>query len=181
VDPKTFFESWLPDSFARVAPANDTSVIADVSCVAQVEAETWHLSVTDGKLSVVAVGEECPATFRLVTDRKSFDRVIGEVAATQPRVPTLRAPRLDAETCRLVANVPGLLQLVVKEGTERYRVVFGPGSRDPQEVACTVSCDMQDVQAVREGRANPMELFMNGRLTLEGNIEVAMALGGLFL
>lgn len=181
MDPKTFFESWLPDSFARIAPANDTSVVADVSCIAQVDDQAWHVAITNGQLSVVSATDRS-ATFQLETDRKSFDRVIGELAnAPRTSVPALRAPRLDAETCRLVANVPGLLELVVKEGPERFRVVFGPGSRDPREVACTVSCDMQDVQAVREGRANPMELFMNGRLTLEGNIEVAMALGGLFL
>ncbi len=182
VDPKQFFETWLPSAYERFAHTNDVSSVADVSCLATVESESWRVALMDGTLSVTSGQEGSSPTFRLATDRKSFDKLVAEAATGVPSAtPAPKALRLDAETCRLVANVPGGLQLIVKEGEERFSISFGPGSRDALDVACTVTCDMQDVRAVKEGRANPMELFMNGRLNLEGNIEVAMALGGLFL
>jgi putative sterol carrier protein len=89
--------------------------------------------------------------------------------------------RLDAETCRLVAAVPGALRVRVNDGERRLEVVLGPGNADFSAPRCTATCQLADFQDLLAQRQNPMDLFLASKLVLDGDLEVALALGGLFL
>lgn len=180
MDPATFFERWLPEAFPRLVGAQPPGSV-DFSLLVEVETESWQLSIMQGQLTVLrAPNTEC--TFRLKLNRASFAKLLGGIPEEITAAPrAIRLPRLDAETRRLVADVPGHIQLIVQGGGETWDVVFGPGALDASRVACTVRCAYDDLQAVRNGTAHPMDLFLNGKLTLEGDPQVAMALGGLLL
>lgn len=180
MDPEAFFERWLPEAFTRLVGTQAVGS-ADFSLLVEVESESWQLNLERGQL-LVQRGPVTGSTFRSSLNRSSFAKLLGRVPeelAAASR--TVRLPRLDAETCRLVANVPGHARLVVSGDDESWELVFGPGTLELSHIACTVRCHLDDLQAVRNGTAHPMDLFLQGKLTLEGDPQVAMALGGLLL
>jgi hypothetical protein len=182
MNPKAFFEDWLPKTFAEAGEGTDISAAAEFTVLVEVGADGWWLALEQGKLSVTQPARAEEATFRIRTDPVSFEKLLTEsLALLDNRKPKLQALRLDAETRKLLVNVPQGLKLVVDGETWRAEVAFSPGRVDPAESGCTLTCAMADLRDVQAGRANPMELFMNGRLKLDGNVEIAMALGGLFL
>lgn len=183
--PDQFFEEWLPEQFEQLRKHTDTSTLADCSLLAEVDTSSWRVAVQGGELRVDAKPINGSPTFRIRTDDASFRRLAthllessdaGAAAATE-----LRLLRLDEETCRLVGNVAEAIRFVVMDDEVRSEMIFAPGGVDPERVGCTISCQLADLREVRAGSTNAMELFMTGRLTLDGNVEVAMALGGIFL
>ncbi len=181
--PEHFFETWLPRTFEQVRQRVDTSAVTDCSLLVEVGTKAWRVAVQSGVLRVEPNPTETTSTFRAQTDDESFHRLAENVHLVNGDTYSgeLKLLRLDEETCRLVDNVPQAIRLVVVDEPAKAQVVLAPGSVDPANVGCTVTCQLEDLRKVRAGQANPMELFMSGRLTLDGNVEVAMALGGLFL
>ncbi len=181
-NPQHFFENWLPRTFEQLRQRVDTSNVTDCSLLAEVGPRSWRVAVVGGQLEVEPNPAQTTSTFRARTDESSFERLITGVTLNgSAQTSDMKLLRLDEETCRLVDNVPEAIRLVVLDEPGRAEVVLAPGSVDPSNVGCTVTCKLDDLREVQAGRANPMELFMSGRLTLDGNVEVAMALGGLFL
>jgi hypothetical protein len=177
-----FFETWLPETYARIAQEADVTSVADCSLVAEIGDSSWTVSIESSRLHVSRGEVQPPHTFRIRTERDAFERLLaGSLKLAEKQSSTLRVLRLDAETCRLVANVPGALRFKVVDGNLTHEFTFGPGSVDLDAAGCTATVTYDDLAEVQEGRAHPMDLFMNGKLTLDGNIEIAMALGGLFL
>lgn len=181
--PNHFFEQWLPERFEHLRRRTDTSTFADCSLLAEVDECRWRVAVQGGELQVESMPINGSPTFRIRTDDASFRRLANHVleSADTETAADLRLLRLDEETCRLVGNVSEAIRFVVLDGELRSELTFAPGGVDPNRVGCTISCQLADLREVRAGSTNAMELFMTGRLTLEGNVEVAMALGGLFL
>jgi hypothetical protein len=82
----------------------------------------------------------------------------------------------------LIQSIPGALQLIINDGDDdSCRVTLAPGQQPLVPAACTLKCSLADAQALRAGTVQPMELFFGGRLLLEGDPQVAMALVGLFV
>lgn len=53
-------------------------------------------------------------------------------------------------------------------------------SNDDVQAACTVKVGLEDFGQMLARKANPMTLFMAGRIKIEGDMSVAMNLGKLF-
>ena len=177
-----FFVQWLPSRFEEFAQASPGLKNTECSILVQVDEETYWLEVAQGKLSCTAGGREGASTFRLHTTALTFERLIAPAAesATQSD-PMLRLMQLDAEALSLVGNVPGCLKLSVKAPETNYSMVLGPGTQAADNIGCSVECSLEDMLSIQKGEAQPIELLMNGRLTLDGDLQIAMALGGLLL
>lgn len=175
--PAVFFEQWLPQAFAAQAQAAQRA--ADVSLLVEIDGNTWTLQLQQGQLHVHP-GNTSPAVFRLRLNATAFEHLVlptTQHGAAQP----LPWSRLDAETLRMASAIPGCFQLYAEHAGGNAEVTFGPSNADFEQAACTARCQLQDLERVRSGQQNPMDLFMSGKLTLEGNLEVALALGGLLL
>ena len=48
-----------------------------------------------------------------------------------------------------------------------------------EEVACTLSADSDTFQSIMDGSLNPTAAFMTGKLSVDGDMGVAMKLGAL--
>jgi putative sterol carrier protein len=48
---------------------------------------------------------------------------------------------------------------------------------DDQETDCTVGISLEDLKAIVEGELDPTAAFMQGKLTVDGDMGVAMKLG----
>lgn len=186
-----FFESWVPE---RVKSVLDTGVKLNTRCsiAVSVGAQGWVLAVNQGQLEVksIADGEPSNLTFRVAVSPTMFERFVLTELVNVPPVPSVvpaNSPlfklfNLDDESLSLVQNLPGSLHLVVNdEDDSSYRASFAPGSQSLEPAACTLKCSLADAQALRAGTAQPMELFFGGRLQLEGDPQVAMAIAGLLL
>ncbi len=47
------------------------------------------------------------------------------------------------------------------------------------EAACTLSADAETFQSIMDGSTNPTAAFMTGKLSVDGDMGMAMKLGGL--
>ena len=197
--PQSFFEVWLPARFAELmAAAAPRKLQLNERCSVQVRvgAGTWLLTIAGEQLNVTpsteaatdAVSQD-PPTFRLRIDERLFERIVLAEAAKVTAVPTTLPPSfpalklltLDDEAIALIGEIPGSLELVVVDDGVSRAVTFGPGNRAPHPAACILKCALEDLEAIRRGEAQPMEMFFTGRIQLEGDAQVAMALAGLFL
>ncbi|MGB0854463.1 MAG: SCP2 sterol-binding domain-containing protein [Pikeienuella sp.] len=50
-------------------------------------------------------------------------------------------------------------------------------STDDQETDCTVGISLEDLKSIIEGELDPTAAFMQGKLTVDGDMGVAMKLG----
>lgn len=190
IGPEAFFQSWLPARFAELKEKSPQLAAAQCSLLAQVGEAAWSLKVGDGELSVdsldgpahAQVHEPSSAMFRFHTTHAAFNLLLASAFEHRSAsAPALKLLQLDPEVGRLAGAVPACLQLRVIDGAASHVVVFGPGNQPQGNVGCTLECELADVQAMQRGECDPMELFMSGRLRLEGDLQVAMALGGIFL
>ncbi len=128
--------------------------------------------------------------FRVAVSPSLFERfVLAELAnlktipaGVPQNSPLLKLFNLDSESLALIQNIPGALQLVIYDGdNSSYRISLAPSSQALEPAGCTLKCSLDDAQALRAGTVQPMELFFGGRLQLEGDPQIAMALAGLLM
>ncbi len=53
-------------------------------------------------------------------------------------------------------------------------------SNEDKEAECTVKVALEDLMSMLHGELNPMTAFMEGKMTIEGNMGTAMKLQSLF-
>jgi hypothetical protein len=170
-----FFLSWLPNRLEELGAAQ--RILVPVTIQVEVAAAVYSISVGPGSATV---GQEplTNPTFRVRLDTQSFERLLGG-AESMPldEGPVLRMMSLDREAIELVTQVSGCLEARFEEGEETYRLIIGPGH--VAEVGCTISCALSDIEQVRAGKVQPIELLMNGKLRIDGDPQIALALGSL--
>lgn len=170
-----FFLEWLPEQLRRL----DVSVAVPVTVLVLVGETPFTVSADSKQVEVSSEATPTP-TFRVVMTEATFERLVLPAQATSlERTPALKMLSLDAETIDLVAGVPGCLELRVVDGEQVLSVVFGPGEK--KEVGCTVQCSYSDLRDIQAGAVQPLELLMSGKLQLDGDPQIAMALGGLLM
>ena len=75
-----------------------------------------------------------------------------------------------------MTDVQSLLKLVI-QGDNGFELLthFGTGPI-PNEPAASITVDEQAYRELRSGALNPEEAFMDGRIAIEGDLQVAMQL-----
>lgn len=141
---------------------------------------TYFLNISDG---CMMAGEEAahPPFLTLRQDRVAYERLAveagdsamamlgglsglaGELRLTQRRVDNM-------------TDVQSLLKLVI-QGDNGFELLthFGTGPF-PNEPAASITVDEEAYRELRSGTLNPEEAFMDGRIAIEGDLQVAMQL-----
>ncbi len=141
---------------------------------------SYFLNISDG---CMMAGEEAahPPFLTLRQDRVAYERIAveagdsamamlgglsglaGELRLTQRRVDNM-------------TDVQSLLKLVI-QGDNGFELLthFGTGPI-PNEPAASITVDEQAYRELRSGALNPEEAFMDGRIAIEGDLQVAMQL-----
>jgi hypothetical protein len=187
--PREFFESYLPGWFA----ATGTSAISSPgSLVFHVGSESFALRLQSGQLQVSS--EACTdAILQVSLSRTDFAALIEQAepllqSGASDRVLALRALSLDAERARLIREVDGSVAFEVDESiagaTPTVRtLLLSPGTAlaGAAPPACTVRLAGADFWGLSRGERNPLELLMDGKLRIQGRMEVALALSSVLL
>jgi putative sterol carrier protein len=75
-------------------------------------------------------------------------------------------------------EIDGSVKLVI-EGEGAVRIDEGRASADDGEADCTMTASAETFQDILGGDLDPTAAFMSGRLTVDGDMGLAMKLGSL--
>lgn len=173
-----FFLGWLPAQLQALELKQ--RVPERLSLVVEVAAASYCIELDPSGTATVVAGTLESPTFRLRLDRSAFERLVLPVTeSVNASGGSVHVPSIDSETLELVRGATGCLEASFDEDGKSYRMAFGPGNLD--EVGCTIRCDLADFERVRAGTVQPFELLMNGKLRIEGDPQIALALGSLLM
>ncbi len=185
-DPSVFFSSYLPARFADASPE-----LAAVTSVGSItfrvpESGEWTLRLVEGALEVTR-GMDDDVMLQVTVPEEDFCLFVVEAlerADTTRRAAAglgaLRALAARADVARMVRHVPGSVLFVARDGEQRHRLLVTPGRRvaNLASAECTIEVSLSDL--LENQGMNPMQLFVAGKLRITGNIQIAMALSGIF-
>ena len=182
--PNEFFESYLPAWFAKVGRSSVTSPGA---LVFHVGPDSHALRLNAGKLEVTR-GGATDAVLQVSLSPADFAALIHEGAALlssgdSDRLLALRSLSLDAERAKAIRNVDGSVAFEIAETDVVRTLLLSPGAAvaGASPPACTVQLAGADFWALSRGERNPFELLMEGKIRMQGRMEVAMALSSVLV
>ena len=182
--PREFFRDFLPGWFGKNAGAGGTSPGA---LVFHVGAEAYALRLEAGQL-VVTDGSNDDAILQVSLSVEDFAELIRGAqplldAGKSDRLLALRSLSLDAERAKMIRNVDGSVAFEITDGARVHTLLMTPGSATPGAAppACTVRVAAGDFWALSRGEKNPFELLMDGKIRMQGRMEVAMALSSVLV
>jgi SCP-2 sterol transfer family len=176
-----FLDDWLPAQFRALCAADPEAGRVPCSLLLQLGADRWWLGVENRILSVEGGVVSRPALLRLDASVAAFVRLVVEAGrGIGAANPALRLLQIDAQRARDVSAVSGAVRLLVRDAEEVHELVLGPGAQSA-EVVCTLRCELADLRSVQSGDVQPLDLFIAGKLGLEGDPAIAVTLGSMFL
>jgi hypothetical protein len=182
--PREFFESYLPGWFAGAGAPQVTSPGALVFHVGPL---SYALRLDAGKLLVAAGGAD-DAVLQVSLTEPDFAELIGQGAAlfesgASDKLLALRSLSLDAERAQMIRNVDGSVAFEITEADVVRTLQLSPGSLvvGAAPPACTVRVASVDFWALSRGEKNPFELLMDGKIRMQGRMDIAMALSSVLV
>src|SRR5258706_16164093 len=104
-------------------------------------------------------------------------------SGARDRLLALRSLSLDAERAKLIRNVDGSVAFEITDDAQTRTLLLSPGVAvaGGSPPACTVRVAASDFWALSRGEKNPFELLMDGKIRMQGRMEVAMALSSVLV
>jgi putative sterol carrier protein len=157
------------------------------SLVFHVGADSYALRLLAGKLSVTT-GTTTDAILQVSMSVGDFAELIVQAeplfqSGASDRLLALRSLSLDAERAKTIRNVDGSVAFEITDDTQVRTLLLSPGVAvaGGSPPACTVRIAAADFWALSRGEKNPFELLMDGKIRLQGRMEVAMALSSVLV
>jgi hypothetical protein len=181
--PREFFEEYLPGWFG----AAGGSATSPGSLVFHTGPTTYALRLDRGKLGV-SQGMTTDAILQVSMSEPDFAELIHQGQAlfesgASDRLLALRSLSLDAERAKMIRNVDGSVAFEISDAEQVRTLLLSPGVAvaGSQPPACTVRVAAADFWALSRGEKNPFELLMDGKIRMQGRMEVAMALSSVLV
>jgi len=182
--PREFFEGYLPSWFAASSPSQVTSPGA---LVFHVGADSFALRLESGKLQVKS-GPSADAILQVSMAVADFAELIRQAeslfqSGASDKLLALRSLSLDAERAKLIRNVDGSVAFEITDEGQVRTLLLSPGVAiaGGTPPACTVRVAASDFWALSRGEKNPFELLMDGKIRMQGRMEIAMALSSVLV
>lgn len=182
--PREFFEAYLPGWFQS---AGAPSVTSPGALVFHVGALSYALRLDAGKL-LVAAEPATDAVLQVSMTEPDFAVLIEQGAAlfesgASDRLLALRSLSLDAERAQMIRNVDGSVAFEIADGEVTRTLLLSPGALAVGSAppACTVRVASVDFWALSRGEKNPFELLMDGKIRMQGRMDIAMALSSVLV
>lgn len=149
--------------------------------------ESYALRVSDSKLQVTGA-PTTDAILQVSMSAADFAELVHQAEAlfsqaANDRLLALRALSLDAERAKLIRNVDGSVAFEIADETQLRTLLLSPGVAvaGGSPPACIVRIGAADFWALSRGESNPFELLMEGKIRLQGRMDVAMALSSVLV
>ena len=182
--PREFFESYLPAWFASASPL---AVSSPGSLVFHVGPDSFALRLEAGKL-LVSNGGVTDAILQVSMSVADFAELVHQGDAlfqsgASDRLLALRSLSLDAERAKMIRNVDGSVAFEITDAEQVRTLLLSPGVAiaGGSPPACTVRVAASDFWALSRGEKHPFELLMDGKIRMQGRMEVAMALSSVLV
>jgi hypothetical protein len=156
------------------------------SLVFHVGSQSYALRLERGSLRVES-GTTNDPILQVSLSEADFAELIAQsselfAAGERDRLLALRSLSLDSERANLIRNVDGSVAFEIHEDGRVRTLLLSPGAeRSSAAPACTVRIEAHDFWALSRGDKNPFELLMDGKIRMQGRMEVAMALSSVLL
>jgi len=188
-NPRDFFETYLPQWFASATAAGPTAspVTSPGALLFHIGPSTFALRLEAGSLKV-GNGKTPDAILQVSMSEADFAELIHQAAplfeaGASDRILALRSLSLDAERAKMIRTVDGSVAFEITEGDLVRTLLLSPGvavaGSTPPE--CTVRIAAADFWALSRGDKNPFELLMDGKIRMQGRMDVAMALSSVLV
>ena len=192
-DPQIFYRDRIPAQWNRMLDEQEQlgtagrqvfdgmkAVNATIRIDILDSGSSYFLNISDG---CMVAGEEpaYPPFLTLQQNRVAYERLAA--AAGDSAMAMLGGlsglaggVRLTQRRVDNLADVQGLLRLVI-QGDNGFELLthFGTGPI-PNEPAASITVDEAAYRELRSGALDPQEAFMDGRIAIEGDLQIAMQL-----
>ena len=90
---------------------------------------------------------------------------------------------LDEQKRSRMRMLNGDLQIVLQTGEGDYRITFTLGGKayDHDEPTCKITVKLEDWMAIMKKQLNPQEAFFQGKIRMEGDMNLAMGFTALMM
>jgi len=192
-DPQIFYREHIPAQWNRMLDKQEQlgeegrkvfEGMKEVNATIRVDIldpeSSYYLNISDG--CMVAGEEAAHAPFlTLRQDRAAYERLVAEAGdSAMAMLGGLSGlagnMRLTQRRIDNLADVKGLLKLVI-QGDSGFELLthFGTGPI-PNEPAASITVDEEAYRELRSGALNPQEAFLDGRIAIEGDMQLALQL-----
>jgi hypothetical protein len=178
VTPEQFFEQLLPMGFAAQAPAGGAAP-ADFTIQFRLTGEgggEWHAAISNGAMQVrKGSGEANFAVTLGVGDWR--DAVLGRNGATLGLILPQNRPGRPDNSARAKALKGTMALELSRPASEPFRVEMC--FNDAAAPRTTLRMTLADYLAMQDGTQNGQQLFMQGRIRVEGDMAFLMQVASL--
>lgn len=175
ITPAEFFEKVVPEGFAADAEnaSQDDATLAYV--VTGDGGGEWTMKISGGKMTVERGKGEALVTYT-VSATDATDAINSRNGATPALLIPPRRPGQRAGASSAVKALKGTLELnLTRPGAEPFKVETCFNGAATPRTKLTVA--LADQLAMNEGKMNPQEAFMTGKLKVEGDMGFMMQVG----
>jgi hypothetical protein len=180
---REFFENYLPGWFGSAAgsatsPGALVFHVADESYALRLEAGTLRVSSDAATDAILQVSMSSADFAELIRQAEGLFQ-----SGASDRLLALRSLSLDPERAKMIRNVDGSVAFEITDEAQVRTLLLSPGVAvaGATPPACTVRVAAADFWALSRGDKNPFELLMDGKIRMQGRMEVAMALSSVLV
>lgn len=192
--PDDFFEKFLPGVINEgLAGSGRSDTLNDTTDFNVLGEGTWSSQVVDGLMRVKDEPSESPM-LQITTTSEDFGALFLSAhakklmggAADKKDQGLLALNKVifdDLKRERLKAMSGDLQIALTTDAGTTHRITFTLGGKpyDHENPTCTISVKMADWLDIMDGKANPQEAFFQGKIRLEGDMNLAMGFTALMM
>jgi hypothetical protein len=180
-----FVERELPERYGALCDANAEARPPVIFGLHVQGLKTWSLAAHTDHLQVRPTLDD-RRVLTVSLSEADFERlVLDQLTLFEQGAPMIapKALRWDDETRRLITALPGsiLVRIADRDTMRTVRLIPGLGALDAKDARCTIDCELDDLLAVKAGSQQLMELFLAGKLRIDGDVQLALALAGVLM
>lgn len=192
-DPHTFYGQRIPEQWNRMLEEQQAlgeegrrvyEGMAAVNATIRVDltdsGDRWFMNIAAGRMTSGDRADHAPF-LTLLQDRAAYERLAAEAGDSAMALlgglsGLAGEMKLTQERIENLADVKGLLKFQVR-GDDGFELLTHFGTDPvPDEPATSISIDDETYGELRSGALNPQDAFMNGRIQIEGDMQMAMQL-----
>ncbi|MBT9559708.1 MAG: SCP2 sterol-binding domain-containing protein [Myxococcales bacterium] len=190
ITPENFFTEVLPEVLGDVELPSGLGTERMQFNITGDGGASYHIGIDgDGDLTIeegqagtppIAVTASMDA-FRSILAGDLRDRILSATGAVMIGPKQLRKAFMPDAKVQKVKAIKGDVQIRIEDGGDVTAVTttFGGGTPNTTTPVCRVSIGVPSILEIAQKKANPQQLFMQGKIRIEGDMNIVFQLMGI--